>query len=580
MDQKLYHQSLKRAQTWLTFDHLERADKEFVQKLIDEDNQKEIIERFYDDLAFGTGGIRSFYGLGSAWINKYTVCRITNALALTLKSEFPNEQIKICLSFDSRLSSPELKEFAIKMLLSHEIEVFEFDRPTPVPLLCYSIAFKQAHAGVMITASHNPKDYNGYKIYWNDLCQVTPPIDQKIVDTYKKEFTIAPLTSNFSKRSLINKSCFQAYSDDLFDNARDLKQAQDKGHQLSIVYTALHGTGHHFVKPLAEKMGFENFHSIESQAEPDGHFPTIEHPNPEYPDSLKLATNELIKRNADLVVASDTDTDRLGVAYLHNNDLCFLNGNDIAILMLEFTIRKLKEFNKLPNDALVIKTIVTSELQRLICEKNNVEIHDTLTGFKWMGALRAQFDQENKPYSFIFSSEESYGYLPNPFIRDKDGISAVLTMIECALDWKIKGKNLQEALIEIYKEYGFLKEKLYNFFFHGQSGKQKIQTIMDHFRNVDSFNSNQIIKIDDYLSSITTDKKTSSKKEIKNIPSSNVLRLHFIDGDCLCLRPSGTEPKIKLYLQVRSENDRPLEDIQEKMISYTKSINHFMENLK
>lgn len=566
--------AVQRAELWAKDPSLTEKDQQQIHNLLDQENTEEIQKRFSSDLEFGTGGIRSIYGLGSAWINQYTIRRASHAVCLSLKKAYPNQDLSISLSYDSRLSSPELALITARVYAAHGIKVYLFKEYTPVPVLSFSITHMNLHAGIMITASHNPREYNGYKVYWSDGAQVTPPVDQDIIQSYIENADLSQIPDidleKAKEQKLIvdmGESIFQNYNQAMQELARDPIQSKEKGKELEVIYTPLHGTGNECVQALAKQMGFSHVYSVPEQAAPDGNFPTIKYPNPEEAESLKMAIDLMHEQNADIVIGSDTDTDRLGVAIKEDETTILINGNEIAVLLLEYTLRKYQESERLKSNPIVTKTIVTSEMQQAICDAYGVKLYNTLTGFKWIGPLRRKLDEQKTDYQFVFGSEESFGYLTHPFSRDKDGISAATTMMECALDWKLKGFNLKQALNELYKKYGVYKEELLNFYFKGLEGPNTITKIMETFRGYSSGSSFGPLKVS---------KTVDYTQGLGDIPPSNVFSLEFNSGTKLFLRPSGTEPKIKFYIlccQNEFDLEKNLKLAQEEISLITQEIN-------
>ena len=412
----------------------------------------------------------------------------------------------------------------------------------------------------MITASHNPPIYNGYKAFWNDGGQVVPPYDKDIINSYNaitdwQEIKYLPFAEAEAKKLI-------EWTDEKVDNAflnvveekvtQNLEMCKRDGSKLSIVYTALHGTGQIPCAAIAKQLGFSNFVSVAEQAIPDGNFSTVKSPNPEDPKALAMAVDIMMKTNADIVFGTDPDCDRLGLAFNDHGKAAYINGNQIAALMLYYIFKTKTEKKTLPANALVIKSIVTSPIQNAIVEHFGGTVMDTLTGFKWMAGLLQELESKKSPYNFVFASEESFGYMPHAECRDKDGVGSVALMAEIALHFKLQGKNLTEALDEIYEKFGFFYESLVSQDYEGIAGAQKISRIMEYFRNYPEthFAGEEIVAKEDYQSSVSTDMKAKTTKTI-NLPKSNVLSFTFASGNRLFLRPSGTEPKIKFYTMVR-----------------------------
>jgi phosphoglucomutase len=544
MDQKI----IEKAKLWGSNSYFSDSDRAEILKLLEDipANEVELNERFYRDLEFGTGGLRAPIGMGQNRMNRYNVRRATQALSQMIIKNFGGGSAVI--AYDSRNFSKEFALEAAGVFAANGIKAHVFRVLTPVPMLSFGVRYFKAQAGIMITASHNPPIYNGLKAYWNDGAQVVPPVDKEIINAYN-ELTDWQTIKYMPFEEALAKG-LAVWTDETVDEAFykvvENKVIQDKelclknGSALSIVYTALHGTGQVPCTYILEKLGFTKNYSIPEQAMPNGNFPTVKSPNPEDPYALKLATDYMLKNDADIVYGTDPDCDRLGVVVNNHGKPEIINGNQIAALMLYYVFKKKVELKTLPQNALVVKSIVTSPLQNAIVESFGGTVMDTLTGFKWMAALIRELEEQKSKYNFVFASEESFGYMPHAESRDKDGVSSVALMSEVALYFKLQGKNLIEALDEIYTKYGFYYESLLSQDYEGIAGGQKIVRIMDFFRKYPEahFAGETISSTEDYEKGL-------------NLPKSNVLSFTFASGNKLFLRPSGTEPKIKFYVMVR-----------------------------
>lgn len=566
----------QKAKSWSTDPFILEEDQKEIIELMD--NSSEVNERFLKDLEFGTGGMRGIVGIGSNRINRYTICKATKALVIQLLKEFDNTHINVCLSYDSRLSSRFLAEECASVLCAYGIKVHFFKECTAVPVLSFSVGELKAQAGIMLTASHNPPEYNGFKVYWQDGSQVTPPRDEEIVDNYLHHTELATIKKINFKEALdsnlihfIDSDFIQTYGEKIKTIHPQNDLIKNQGDTLKIVYTPLHGTGAAAVMKLAKQMGFSNIFCVPSQEKPDGHFPTTNSPNPEDPKALTLAVELMQEIKADIALASDPDTDRLGVAFKNKlGEINFLSGNEIGILLLEYLLSHLQNVSH----PLVLKTIVTSDLQSKICAHYKTTIQETLTGFKWMGKFMADLEAQQIPFTYVFGSEESYGYLPHSFSRDKDGVSAALLMMECALDLKLQNKTLDIKLDEIYEQYGYFAEEQLNFYFKGLDGNLFIEKIMNHLRTLSrSWREYKIIKKEDYLLSTIQ----------AHIPRNNVLCFELESGEKFFARPSGTEPKIKFYLHHYNGNknlDEQKKESKEKLAKLRINIEQEIEELK
>lgn len=547
------------AQSWSTNNYFDEATRAEIKALIDSNNEKEITERFYRDLEFGTGGLRSIIGNGSNRINKYQVRRATQAVCNQIqKMNFPK---LACVGYDSRRFSKEFAQEVAAVFAGNGFTVYLFDKMLPVPLLSFSVRHHQASAGVMITASHNPKEYNGYKLYWNDGCQVVPPIDKEIINQYNaiSDYnTIQYLNFNQGlenkKIIMVGEAVELAYRQMLKTFAINPELCASRGNELKLVYTPIHGTGINMVPIALADLGFSKIDIVKEQEQPDENFSTVKFPNPEYVEALTMAINQMIKTGADLCYGTDPDCDRIGVVVNHHGKPEILNGNQVAVLLLHYVLSQKKKQNKLPSDALVIKTIVTSELQTTIANSFNVKIENTLTGFKWMGLRLAELEKAGTKYSFMFASEESYGYLGHNQVRDKDGVSAAVLTTEMALFYKTQNKTLIDALDDIYSEFGFAYEGLLSIDYFGKEGAEKISRIMDYFRSYrGTIAGEEMVEMEDYLNLHTLNFINDQKTPITQTKS-NVIGFKFKSGNKLYLRPSGTEPKIKFYSMVQDKN--------------------------
>lgn len=539
---------IERAQAWGKNSYFSDSDREEINQLLSnlDQNAQELTERFYRDLEFGTGGLRAPMGMGQNRMNKYNVRRATQALCETIKKNFGKGSAVI--SYDSRNNSKKFAEEAAGVFAANGIKAIVFKALTPTPMLSYAVRYYKAQAGIMITASHNPPIYNGYKAFWNDGAQVVPPIDKEIINAYNS-LTDWSLVKFMPFEEAL-KNGMAEWTDEKVDNAfydmikkeviQDPTLCRDLGKDLSIVYTALHGTGEVPCNLISEKLGFTNFFSIPEQAQPDGNFSTVKSPNPEDPKALKLAIDHMLKTNADVVFGTDPDCDRLGVVVNVHGKAEILNGNQIGILMLYYILNSKASKKQIKPDSYAVKSIVTSPLQNTVVESFGVRMEETLTGFKWMADKIREIESNRPTDEFIFASEESFGYMPHNKSRDKDGVSSVALMSEIVLFYKKQGKNLIQVLDEIYEKYGFYYESLLSNDYEGIAGSQKINRIMEYFRNYPEtkFAGEEILSREDFNLGL-------------RLPKSNVLSFNFKSGNKLFLRPSGTEPKIKFYTMVR-----------------------------
>ncbi|MFX3675482.1 MAG: phospho-sugar mutase [bacterium] len=565
-------QALEKATWWTNNKTFDAASRQEIQDLIDSGDTKEITERFYKDLEFGTGGIRSILGAGLNRINIYTIRKASQAIADEILADHKESSpAKIAISYDSRIMSFELAKEAATVYAANGIHAYIYKRLNPVPLLSFSVRHHNANAGVMVTASHNPPAYNGYKVFWNDGAQVTPPNDESIIKRYQSLSDFAALKHMDFDKALadglihwVGEDVEQAYHDAIFKAAINPKLCLEHGSDLKIVYTPIHGSALIPCSEALAKLGFSNVSVVESQAKPDGKFPTVKSPNPENPEALGLAVEQMKRTGADIVMGSDPDGDRLGMAFIENGEVVYLNGNQIGTLMLHYILKNLSEQKRMPSNPYFVKTIVTTPLQENIAKAFNVECENTLTGFKWICGRMNEIERTQKERNFLFATEESFGYLNHQNVRDKDGVSSVTLMSEIALWYKKQNLSLVAGLDEIYKEYGFSYEHLLSLDYFGKEGADKIKRIMESFRSLNGeIDGRKAIKVEDY------------QKGMKGFPISNVLGYHFEDGDRLYLRPSGTEPKIKFYIMVQEKNGS-LAEKKSKAKSKTESFLKFI----
>lgn len=579
-------QAFALANEWANNSYIEENDREELKELLknDVENEDEIIDRFYKNLEFGTGGLRSLIGVGSNRINKYNVRRATQALCNTVL-KVKASGAKACISYDNRRYSQEFAKQVAGVFAANGIKTFVYSSLTPTPMLSYAVRYFEADCGVMVTASHNPKQYNGFKAYWNDGSQVTPPYDQIIIDSYNNLTDWNQVKSvdfeaamNDGLIEWIQDDCIESFYKIIEDKTLNLEMCKNDGDKVHFIYTPLHGCGYIPCETISKRLGFSNFEVVQSQAEFDTEFSTLKStPNPEDPEALELAVALMKESNADIAYGTDPDCDRLGVVVNHKGIENFLNGNQIAILMINYMFSQLKEKGKLPKNPLVIKSIVTSPMQKTIVESYGGTVLDTLTGFKWMAKLWRELEEKGTEYNFVFASEESFGYMPHDLVRDKDAVASIALMNEITLFYKLQKKTLIDALDDIYAEYGYAQESLIALTFEGLSGKDKISNIMSYFRNnsTSEIAGNKIKMFKDFKD-LTAKNLIDGTTEKIEMTSSNVLGFEFENGNILFLRPSGTEPKIKFYtmVQVKEGNLKDKKSEAQKLISSVESFIH------
>ena len=536
--------------TWLNGSYDEET-KQAIREMM-ENNPNELNESFYRNLEFGTGGLRGIMGVGTNRMNKYTVAMATQGLANYVKKCFPNANpIKAAVSHDSRNHSREFAEITANVLAANGFHVYLFDGMRPTPELSFAVRHFGCQTGVMVTASHNPKEYNGYKAYWDDGCQLVAPHDTNVIDEVLKiqKLEDVKMTGGESNIEIIGENVDSVYLNRIEQNSLHPELIK-KHHDLKIVYTPLHGTGITLIPRMLEKLGFTNVNVVKEQATPDGNFPTTPSPNPEEKAAMKMAVELAQKIDADIVFASDPDADRVGVAVKRpDGEWMLLNGNQTMSVLIYYLIKEWKETNRLTGKEFVIKTIVTSELPADIAKKVGVKVYDVLTGFKFIGDKIRQLEGKEV---FIGGGEESYGYMIGDFVRDKDAVAACSMIAEIAAWAAEQGKTFYDVLVDIYKEYGFYKEGLLSVVRKGKSGAEEIQQMMKDYREnpPKEIDGEKVVCIKDYKLHESIDTVTG-KKETIDLPTSNVLQYFTEKGNKVTVRPSGTEPKIKFYFGVK-----------------------------
>ena len=542
---------IERAKVWLSNEYDAETRKQ-VQELID-NNPEELLESFYKNLEFGTGGLRGIMGIGTNRMNTYTVAMATQGFANYIKMMFPNiEQPQIAIAYDCRNNSPEFAKTAAEVMSANGIKVFIFNALRPTPELSFAIRELKCQAGIVITASHNPKEYNGYKAYWEDGGQLVSPHDKNVITEVEKitDFSMVNFNANNDLIEYLDEKFDEIYIKKILDlslSPESIKNQKD----LVFVYTPIHGTGGQIIPKLFNKAGFNNVHCVEEQMIVDGNFPTVVSPNPEEKAALTLAIEKAKKVNADVVLATDPDADRVGIAVKdENGEFVLLNGNQTAALLTHYLLTRWNELGKFSGKEYIVKTIVTTELLFDMANKFKVEKFDVLTGFKFI----ADTILHNPEMTFIGGGEESYGFLIGDFVRDKDANSACFMIAEIAAWAAEQNKTLYQILKEIYKEFGFYKEGLLSLTKKGISGSEEIKNMMIRFRNdtPKEILGSKIIEIKDYKTSICKD-IISGTETVINLPKSDVLQFFTEDGTKISIRPSGTEPKIKFYFGIKAK---------------------------
>ena len=555
----------ERINSWLNGAYDEETKKE-IRDLIDSKNEKELTDAFYRDLEFGTGGLRGIMGVGTNRMNKYTVGKATQGLANYILKQ-NGESFKVAIGYDSRNNSDIFSKTAAEILSSNGIKVYLYDDIHPISLLSYAVRSLGCIAGIVVTASHNPKEYNGYKVYWTDGAQVIPPHDKNIIDEVLKVKPEEVKLGDNSNVRLIGKDIEDKYMNDLMGylvNPDIIKKHND----IKIVYTPIHGSGYKMVPMALKKAGFTNITTLETVQPPNGNFPTVESPNPENPEALKMAVDKAKEIGAELVMGTDPDCDRMGCALLdRDKNYIYLTGNQIGSIILHYLITNKKNIK----NPFVVKTIVTTELAKSIANSNNVKIFDVLTGFKWI----ADIIEREKDGNYLFGFEESFGYCINGNVRDKDGVSACLIFAEILAYCKDNDITLVDYLESIYEKYGYFYEETISITKKGADGAKAIEDMMTYYRNniPKEISGVEVIHISDY------EKKEvygNDGKKIKDItlPKSNVLQYILKDNVKITIRPSGTEPKIKFYFEVcvKESKDKRVSVAKEKVANFKKFI--------
>ena len=529
----------------------EVEDKE-IQEELHKMDEKEIEDAFFKDLSFGTGGLRGVIGAGSNRMNIYTVAKATQGLSNYLNSKYNNPSVVI--GYDSRIKSDVFSDIAATVFSSNNIKVYKWPRLLPVPTVSYAVRYLNASAGVMITASHNPSKYNGYKVYGDDGCQITTEAANSILNEINKIDIFSGVNKNGNVQiEQVKEEVLTAFIEDVKKQSVLYGDEIDKN--ISIVYSPLNGTGLEPVTRVLNELGYNNITVVEEQRNPDGNFPTCPYPNPEIREALELGLDYCKKYGADLMLATDPDCDRVGIAVKdNNNEYQLLTGNEVGILLFDYICSQRIKHNKMPKNPIMIKTIVTMDLAERIAQNYGVETINVLTGFKYIGEQIGLLEKKSEADRYIFGFEESYGYLSGSYVRDKDGVNGAYLIVEMFSFYKSQGITLLEKLDELYSKYGFAYNTLKSYTYEGASGFSKMEEIMNQIRNqnIEEINGVKVVKRLDYLDGID------------GLPKSNVLKYYLEDNASLVIRPSGTEPKIKIYISTCLENkEKSIEENKE-----------------
>ncbi len=555
-------------QMWLKSPLIDEETKEELSSLKGKD--QEIEDRFYKDLEFGTGGLRGVIGAGSNRMNRYTVAKATQGLANYIKKAGDKAMAGgVVIAYDSRRKSPDFALDAAQVLCANGIRTYLYTELQPTPVLSFSVRELGATAGIVITASHNAPEYNGYKVYWSDGGQIPPHLDHEIIREVNAVENFADIRSmpvQWAKDKgylcFIGEEVLSKYIRKVKDLCIDRKLVEKEGKNLKVIYTPIHGTGNKPVRRVLRELGFANVTVVPEQEKPDPDFSTVEYPNPENKEVFTLAIAMAEKQGADLIIGTDPDCDRVGVVVKNRQgEYVTLTGNQTGALLVHYYLSARKAMGSLPENGCIIKTIVTGEMGRKIAESFGVKTLNTLTGFKFIGEKIKEFEKTGS-HTFLFGYEESYGYLTGDFVRDKDAVIASMLICEMAAWYRSRGMNLYDGLVSLWERYGYFRETLKSIQMTGKEGMEKITALMDHLREnkPDTVAGVPVVRVEDYLTGKAVDGKTGQESKL-TLPVSNVLKFWLKDGSWFCARPSGTEPKVKLYFSVTGNS---LEDAKAK----------------
>lgn len=553
---------LDRVNQWLT-PFFDKKTQQSIKEMIANDPE-ELEDSFYKNLEFGTGGMRGIMGLGDNRINKYTLGKNTQGLSNYLKEQFPNQEIKVAIAFDCRHNSKEFAKVVANVFSANGIKVFLFSELRPTPELSFAVKHLNCQAGIVLTASHNPPEYNGYKVYWEDGGQLVPPQDGEIIaEINSLKYEDVNFKPNESLIEYIDTAVDEAFAKASVKNGafNTTPEAKDN---LKIVFTSLHGTSITMVPKVLDLAGYKNVSVVDEQAEPNGDFPTVKSPNPEEPAALKMALELAEKQGADIVVGTDPDCDRLGIAVRNtDNKLVLLNGNQTMVLMTHFLLEEWKKAGKLNGNQFVASTIVSTPMVKKVAEHYNVNYIEGLTGFKWIAKMIKDFPE----LEFIGGGEESFGYLVGDFVRDKDAVTATLLACEIAAQKKHAGNSIYQYLNEIYNQFGNYREHLISITKKGKQGAEEIAAMMKSLRDhpFKEIAGSKVVRLDDVSKNLSTNFEENATSAL-NLPLSNVLIYYTEDGSKIAARPSGTEPKIKFYISVNTSEKENFEEILQKKI--------------
>lgn len=564
---------IEKAKTW-TKEPFDEETRQQVLEMISK-NPKELEESFYKNLEFGTGGMRGIMGVGTNRINKYTLGKNTQGLANYINKVSKNKEKSVAVNYDVRYNSKTFAKIVADVLSANGIRVYLFEEFRPTPQLSFAVRYLKTDAGIVLTASHNPPEYNGYKVYWSDGGQIVPPQDQEIIDEIEKvKFSEIKFKPNQDLISYVGKKLDDAFLD---ASVSQITFNETNRSNVKILFTSLHGTSITLMPEAMKRAGFTDFHIVEEQKKPDPEFSTVQSPNPEEPESFTIALKQADEINADLILATDPDSDRIAVAVREpDGKMRLLNGNQTMVMMDAFLIKKWEEAGKLKGSEFIGSTIVSTDMVKEIGQANNVEVKVGLTGFKWIAKMIREAEGKQK---FIGGGEESFGYMVGDFVRDKDAITSGLLAAEIASEAKSNGSSFFIELLKLYQQYGFYKEALVSLVKKGIEGQKVIKKMMKEFREnpPQSFNNSPVVRIEDYLISTAKNLTDNTIEELK-VEKSNVLIFYTAEGSKIAIRPSGTEPKIKFYFSVRQSLNK-LEDYKKVEMELDRKIKNLKNDL-
>ena len=560
---------IKIYEKWISSPKLDAKSKKELEDI--KNDEKEIQDRFYQDLSFGTAGLRGKLGAGTNRMNSYVIARATHALAKVIEAH-GEEYVKkgIAIAYDCRICSDEFAKLSALIMATHGIKAYLFDSLRPTPELSFAVRYYGCASGINITASHNPKEYNGYKVYWCEGSQIKDDIADKVLDEINK-MDVFDLPEVITEEEAINKGLLIYINDEVdkvyYEKVMSLSQRDDDevDKSIKIVYTPLNGAGNIAVRTILDKKGYKNVFEVKEQENPDGTFPTIKYPNPEDTKAFEYSEKLAKEVGAEILIATDPDSDRLAVEVVHDGKIVALNGNQIGVLLINYIINALNDKNKMPKNPAIVKSIVTGDMGTAIAQKFGVEMKSVLTGFKNISALPNEWDV-TKEKTYIFGYEESIGYNAGVFVRDKDAVSSAMLLAEMAGYYKKQGKTLIDVLNDLFEQYGYYSENTVSISLEGIEGQQRIARMMDEIRKIypTKIGAADIVEITDYEIQEKTDVKTGKKEKI-DIEKTNAIRFLYSDGCWYTLRPSGTEPKIKLYIYTKAETMQKSKDLLQEI---------------